>query len=158
MPNETAVSVRHSNTSNTVDQKLVKQHDQKLVKCEPFWRVPKSVGECLDLTFSARCIYGVLASKVRFGNVSIIGQNEIARRLGCSRTTVVEGIKELIQFGKIKCGHRAARSRSVYELQSDIFAQKMRDGERLLYKDPDSQHVRNVGGEGLVSEPRKKTA
>lgn len=75
-----------------------------------------------SLSFSARLIYSELALWVFHGNTTARGVRLIAKDLGMSKTTVANGIAELVAAGAVtreaggKPGYRA-----IYSLPSGIF-------------------------------------
>jgi transposase len=77
-----------------------------------------------------------MASKVRQGNIAKISYSEIARRVGCSRSTVAESIQQLTELGKIIQKKQGPRSPAIYELVSGLFGQKQRDGVTTIVSSP----------------------
>ena len=117
-----------------VDQKLVRKPSQKLVQSH--WnRIPDSVLLDKRLNASARCVYAYLAGTVHQGTVATVGQRRIAGKLGFSKSTVNEAIKELASNEHIKviaCGAQRYR----YHLTSEVFGQKQRAGVETLVSAP----------------------
>ncbi len=119
-------------------------------KPEPYWRIPKSVGECHELTAHARCVYGLLASKVRQGNIAKIGQREMARRLGFSRSTIQAAVQQLKELSFIaESENRSHRDSATFELMSNIFARKQGEGIETVVSSP-------RGGRRLVTVDKEK--
>jgi DNA-binding MarR family transcriptional regulator len=91
-----------------------------------------------------------MAAKVRQGNVASIGQIEIARRLRCSRTTVVDGIRQLVDLGHVIATNRSPRARGVYMLKSNVFGQKQRDGITTVVSGPRGRRMVTVAPEKVA--------
>lgn len=116
-----------------VVQKLDRKPVQKLDRFEHWNRVPDSVLHDRALSFAARCIYAELAGSVHQGTVATVGQRRIAKRLGCSRQTVIEGLRDLEARKHIKVTE-IGKQRHSYHLTSDVFGQKQRAGvEEAIY-------------------------
>lgn len=102
--------------------------ENRSTKREPFAMEPQSVLECHELAASARCVYALMAMKLRGGNVSKVGQRELSRRLGFARSTVEESIAQLLKLGKIETAcPRTSRDQASYRLLSNVFV--ARDNE-----------------------------
>lgn len=101
-----------------------------------------------ELSFAARCIYGVLAETVWQGTTARIGQRRIAFLLGCTQETVGIGLRELEARKHISIVG-AGKERRVYVLHSDVFGQKQgrKDvivGGRYVSVDCERQGIANV--------------
>lgn len=129
------------------------------MKRSPNWygRIPASV--LLDSSLSAESVraYAILSLKTYQGNIATLGLRELGKLLGISAATAMRRVHELIETGHVVAVRAKSGARMHYELTSPVFGQRLRDGERVLVQG-DSGHVRNVGGNGIVSQPRKKTA
>jgi hypothetical protein len=113
------------------------------------------------LSSAAKVVYTAIATRVSHGNIAFIGQRMIADLTSLGVSTASRAIRQLIKAGYVKVRLGGNGKRNCYELTSPVFAQKLREGERVLVKDAKSGHIRNVG-EGpdtrLVSGPRSYIA
>lgn len=86
----------------------------------------------------------MLAGSVHQGTVASIGQRRIADRLGFSRTTVSEAVKDLAAYGHLKimaCGAQRYR----YHLTSEVFGSKQRAGvESVIMSGPGRKRLATV--------------
>lgn len=130
--------------------KTVQKPSQKTVhgseRVEGFSRLVKSVLYDKELSFSARCIYGVLADRVGDGTTVRIGIRLIARLLGANKSTVVDAIEELVQRRHV-IPRRTGKQRTMYHLTSLRFGMK----QRALDAGEEST-------ESVISQPRRRLA
>ena len=103
------------------------------------------------LTVFAKLAYAAIATEVRHGNIAFIGHRKIAGLTNISSSTAGRAVRQLIKAGHVNVLQGGKGQRNCYELASPVFAQKLRAGERVLVKDAQSGHIRNVGGEGSGS-------
>jgi len=99
-----------------------------------------------ELSFSARCVYAALADRVGSGATTSIGMRLLAKRLGASKTTVCDAVKELVDRGHVKV-RPFGKQRAIYHLTSNRFGYKQRAldaGESIT--------------EELISKPRRRLA
>ena len=126
---------------------------------EPYFRTPRSVMYDKELSFAARCVYGVLAGRAGAGTIAKIGKRAIADLLGASKVTIGSALAALIERGHIEV-HLGATKRPdggnaavSYHLRSDVFGTKQRDGITQVGRGPS-------GGRRIVAagEDQRKRA
>lgn len=87
-------------------------------------RLPEPVLHDLRLSVHSRLVYAELALWVFQGRTCSAGARQIAERLGFSKTTVSECIRELRGLGLIAVNKGERGKRSVYVLISPVFGSK----------------------------------
>ena len=86
--------------------------------------MPEPVLHDTRLSAHARLVYLELALWVFQGRTCSVGTRQIADRLGFSKTTVIEGLKQLADLGAIAISKSGHGKRTLYVLNSPLFGQK----------------------------------
>lgn len=114
-------------------------------------RVPTSVIHDVMLGAASIAVFSEMALWVFQGTTCSIGQRAIAKRLGLSRNTVSEAIKNLVERGHVEmCRPESRGRRPVYVLTSQIYGQKQ-GKESVVVSSPS-------GGRRFASIDREEVA